>query len=67
MASRDPQALIEKLKTLRPERIAEVENFVDFLCSRDRDLSLMRRAMHASEPSFAEVWDNDDDAAYDEL
>jgi hypothetical protein len=67
MASRDPQALIERLKTLPPERIAEVEDFVDFLRSRDSDLRLTGRAMRVSEPSFAKVWDNEDDAAYDEL
>ena len=65
--SRDEQMLLEKLKALPPHQRAEVEDFVDFLCSRDRDLKLTRRAMHASEPSFAKVWDNEDDAAYDEL
>jgi Xaa-Pro aminopeptidase len=33
--TRDPQALIEKLKDLPPERIAEVEDFVDFLRLRE--------------------------------
>jgi hypothetical protein len=35
---RDPQALIEKLKSLPPERVAEVEDFVDFLRTRDEGL-----------------------------
>lgn len=35
MNTRDPQALIEKLKDLPPERMAEVEDFVDFLRSRE--------------------------------
>jgi Xaa-Pro aminopeptidase len=35
MNTRDPQALIEKLKSLPPERMAEVEDFVDFLRTRD--------------------------------
>lgn len=34
MATR-PQDLLEKLKTLPPQRLAEVEDFVDFLKSRD--------------------------------
>ncbi len=34
---RDPQALIEKLKNLPPERVAEVEDFVDFLRTRDEE------------------------------
>lgn len=35
MNTRDPQAFIEKLKKLPPERLAEVEDFVDFLRARD--------------------------------
>lgn len=31
----DPEVLFEKLKTLPPQRLAEVEDFVDFLKSRD--------------------------------
>lgn len=33
--SADPEVLFEKLKTLPPQRLAEVEDFVDFLKSRD--------------------------------
>jgi hypothetical protein len=35
MNIRDPQALIEKLKNLPPERMAEVEDFIDFLRTRE--------------------------------
>ncbi|TAN54046.1 MAG: hypothetical protein EPN19_08160 [Betaproteobacteria bacterium] len=35
MNTRDPQLLIEKLKSLPPQRMAEVEAFVDFLRTRD--------------------------------
>lgn len=31
----DTETLIEKIKSLTPERIAEVEDFVDFLAQRD--------------------------------
>ena len=37
MNTRDPQTLIEKLKELPPERIAEVEDFVDFLRAREEE------------------------------
>ena len=67
MTSQHEQALIEKLKRLPPERIAEVEDFVDFLHSRDEARGLMRATMKSSEASFAKVWDNEDDAAYDQL
>lgn len=33
--STSPEPLFEKLKTLPPHRLAEVEDFVDFLKSRD--------------------------------
>jgi len=65
--TRDPHTLIEKLKSLPPERVAEVEDFVDFLRTRDEERALVRAASKASEPALAKIWDNDDDAAYDRL
>ncbi|HEB98812.1 MAG TPA: toxin-antitoxin system, antitoxin component, Xre family protein [Thiotrichales bacterium] len=59
--------LIDKLEALSPERIAEVEDFIDFLKSRDTDRQLTHMVAKASEPSFAKVWDNPDDAVYDAL
>lgn len=59
--------LIDKLEALPPERIAEVEDFIDFLKQRDTDRQLTRAAAKASEPAFAKVWDNPDDAVYDAL
>ncbi len=35
MNTRDPQSIIEKLKDLPPARMAEVEDFVDFLRTRE--------------------------------
>ena len=67
MTSQHEQVLIEKLKRLPPERIAEVEDFVDFLHSRDEARGLARASTKASEATFAKVWDNEDDAAYDKL
>ena len=67
------QVWIEKIATLPPQRLAEVEDFVDFLRAREagketeRDSRLAAQAARASEPAFARVWDNDEDAAYDRL
>ena len=61
------QALIEKIRTLPPERIAEIEDFVEFIRLREEGRSLGRAALAASEPSFAAVWDNPDNDAYDAL
>ena len=57
----------EKLEHLAPERLAEVEDFIDFLSQRDHDKRLRHDYAHASEDVFNQVWDNDDDAAYDSL
>ena len=59
--------LIDKLETLSPKRIAEVEDFIDFLKQRDTDCQLTRVATKAAEPSLSKVWDNPDDAIYDAL
>lgn len=63
----DTNTLFAKLKALPPQRLAEVEDFVDFLRSRDEDRRLTQAAAQASHASFANVWDNEDDAEYDRL
>lgn len=40
---------------------------MDFLKSREDEQRLTRAAAQASEPAFAKVWDNEDDAEYDRL
>jgi hypothetical protein len=61
------QVLIDKIKQLPPQRMAEVEDFVDFLRTREDEHRLTHAAAKASEASFAQVWDNDEDAAYDRM
>jgi hypothetical protein len=58
--------LIERIKELSPDKIAEVVDFVDFLAHRD-DRLLVQAAARISEPAFAKVWDNPEDAEYDNL
>jgi hypothetical protein len=60
-------ALIEKIQTLPPEQLAEVEDFVDFIRLRGQQRALTRAAAAASAPSLAAVWDNPEDDAYDAL
>ncbi len=60
-------ALVEKIRNLPPERLAEVEDFVNFLTARDRDRRLTLAAGRVSESAFGAVWDNADDADYDRL
>jgi len=59
--------LIDKLEKLPPERVAEVEDFIDFLKHRDSDRQLTDAAAKAAEPSLKKVWDNPEDAVYDAL
>jgi len=61
------EELLEKIRRLAPERVAEVEDFVDFLRQRDEERRLSNGAARLSEAAFAKVWENPDDADYDRL
>jgi hypothetical protein len=65
--ARIEQTILEKLRQLPPERLAEVEDFVDFLRAREGDRALTQAAQKVSEASLAKVWENEDDADYDRL
>lgn len=65
--STNPQQLIEKLQSLPPERLAEVADFVDFLQAREAQRNLICATTTLSEPVFARIWDNPEDAEYDAL
>jgi len=57
--------LVGKLRNLRPERLSEVEDFVDFLSTRDQERKLVQTASIVSEIALNAVWDNPLDAEYD--
>lgn len=64
--------LLSKLQRLPTERLAEVADFVEFLETREQkanqeDRQLVQAAAQTAEASFAAVWENDEDAAYDRL
>jgi hypothetical protein len=59
--------LLAKIRRLPPERVSEVEDFVEFLCQKDAERQLVRAAGKLSEGALARVWDNPDDAEYDKL
>jgi hypothetical protein len=61
------QALIEKIRSLPPEKIAELEDFVDFLRQRSEDQILTKAAAKLSENAFQKVWNNPEDDDYDRL
>jgi hypothetical protein len=49
------QLLIEKIQTLSPERMAEVDDFVDFLKLKEQESLLTQAAAQLSTPSFVAV------------
>jgi len=62
------QTILEKLRHLPPERLAEVEDFVDFLAHRQADdRAATEAARSLAQPAFTRVWDNPADADYDKL
>jgi hypothetical protein len=66
-----PKALLHKISALPPTRIAEVEDFVDFIGQREAEhtssRALRQAALAASAPAFAAVWNNPEDDVYDAL
>ncbi len=60
----DEQAPIDKIRTLPPDKVAEIEDFVDLLRQRADDRQLVEASTRLSEDTFREVWDNSEDAAY---
>jgi hypothetical protein len=61
------EALVAKIRDLADDRVAEVDDFVDFLRARDEQRELARTAALVSEPSLAAVWDNPEDDVYNDL
>lgn len=61
------QTLLEKIQSLPPERVEQIEDFVDFLKTREQDRAVVQGAARLAENAFREVWDNADDAEYDRL
>jgi len=58
--------LIAKIRELPVDKVAEVEDFVDFLRQRT-DQRVLEAATKLSEDAFHRVWNNPDDAEYDRL
>ena len=61
------QVLLHKIRTLPPDKVAEIEDFVDFVRYKNKDLRLTQVAAKLSEEAFQKGWDNPEDDAYDDL
>ncbi len=66
-SDRSGEDLFHKLLSLPPDKLAEVEDFVDFLRYRDDGAKLSAAVGKLSEDAFRKVWDNPEDAEYDRL
>lgn len=67
MQSQQIEQVVQKLQALMPNRIDEVEDFIDFLSQRDIDRQLTKAAKTVSEARLNTLWDNPYDAEYDKL
>jgi hypothetical protein len=65
MTKTTEQTIIEKLRELSQERLAEVADFIDFLAHREsEERSLTQEAEHLAQTAFTTLWDNPADAEY---
>ena len=58
------EALIDKLRALPAERLAQVEDFIDFIRARHLEQKLATDFTAASAPAFSGVWENAEDDVY---
>ena len=58
---------MEKIRSLPPDKITVLEDFIDFLLTRSEARLLVYTSTKLSEAAFAKIWDNPEDAEYDEL
>ena len=59
--------LIEKVKQLSVEQIQQVEQFIDSLAQEETERQLTLTTTKLSESVFNKIWDNPEDADYDDL
>ncbi len=59
--------ILQKIRTLSPDKVAEVVDFVDFISQKDRDSRLLKAGSKLAEEVFEKVWNNTEDEVYDRL
>ncbi len=59
--------VVQKVKQLSIEQIAKVEQFIDSLGEQNPDARLKLVSTKIAESVFNQVWDNPEDADYDNL
>jgi hypothetical protein len=63
------QRILQKIRNLSLDKILELENFIDLLYQQenDTDYHLTLAASKLSETVFEKIWNNPEDAEYDNL
>lgn len=59
--------IIQKIRSLSPDKISEVIDFMDFLSQKDQDRQLLKATNKMAEDAFRKVWNNPEDDEYDRL
>jgi len=59
--------IIRKIRTLSPDKVAEVVDFVEFISQKERDRRLLNASNKLAEKAFEKAWDNTEDDVYDRL
>lgn len=60
-------AVLEKLRHLPAEKLAEAMDFIDSLLARSQDGDVRHTVAQLNSATFAKVWDNAEDDVYDQL
>lgn len=67
MTSMNLFRFVQRFRRLPPDQQVAVYRLVDSLSEASRSARIVDAASELSEPAFAAVWDNDEDADYDRL
>jgi hypothetical protein len=67
LTNEQERLILEKIRMLPPDKVAEVADFVDFISQKDQDRQLLQAAGKLAEDTFKKVWDNSEDDVYDRL
>jgi len=67
MTSMNLLRFVQRFRRLLPDQQAAVDRLVDSLSQATGEARIVDAASSLSEPAFAAIWDNDEDADYDRL
>lgn len=66
-ANEQEKRIIQKIRALSPEKVAEVADFVDFISLKDDERRIVKAAGQMATEVLSAVWNNPEDDIYDRL